>query len=315
MSLRESDILALVQARLGSSGVAGPGDDLAVVPAQPAGSVLLAGADAMIEGRHFIRGTDWRLVGRKAINRNLSDVAAMGAEPVACTACAQFRPDQPLRDVERLLDGLTAACAAHGCPLIGGDTTIHDSPEHPFTISVGVIASLPRGASPFTRSGARAGQGIYVTGSLGGSFGGGHGRHLTFEPRLAVARELRRLHESGEIRIGAMIDLSDGLGRDASRVAVASGMHLAIEARLVPVSPGCTLEGALGDGEDYELLFIATSAPAVVAGIACTRIGAVLEPVDGLLVGAWLIGDGHGAGGAPDTPRNLADAGWDHGQE
>lgn len=315
MPLRESDILERISGRVGRAQAQGPGDDMALLPASAPGARLLVGADAMIEGLHFLRGTDWRAVGRKAIHRNLSDVAAMGAEPLACTACAQFRPDQDLGDVDHLLEGLIAACDAAGCPLIGGDTSIHGSSAHPFVISVTILATLSAEHAPFTRCGAVPGQGVYVTGTLGGSFGDGFGRHLTFDARLVQSRALRTMHQARTLTIGAMMDISDGLGQDATRIARASNARLTLDAALIPVTTGCSLTQAMSDGEDYELLFTATNAPASVADIPCTRIGVVEAPSALAPAGAWLMGPSeHDSGRASMQPRCLADSGWDHGR-
>ncbi len=301
--LSESEILAMIAARIGRPSAMGPGDDLAIVPT--VAGTMLAGADAMIEGTHFLRGTDWALVGRKALTRNLSDVAAMGAAPVACVACVQFRPDMTLADVSRLLDGLVATATAYGCPLIGGDTSIHSSADHPFTIAVAITAALAPGQLPFTRCTARPGDDVFVTGSLGGSLGGGHGSHLTFEPRLALARELRALHERAQLRITSMMDLSDGLGRDATRLAHASGVHIALHRDAIPASPGCSVASAMADGEDYELLFTASpndgSIPQQLAQVSIATIGSV-----------HAVDPGHPAGAFMDG-ASLEQEGWNHG--
>ncbi|MDA0802697.1 MAG: thiamine-phosphate kinase [Planctomycetota bacterium] len=317
--LRESAVLDLLAQRLGGRGAHGVGDDLALVPmagavegAGASGQRLLAGADAVIEGIHFLRGTDWRLVGRKALARNLSDVAAMGAEPVACLACAQFRPDMSLDDVGAILDGITALAQATACPLIGGDTSIHAAESTPMSLAVTVLARLAAGARPFTRCGAQPGDRVWVTGHLGGSLGNGYGRHLTFEPRLGVAMELRRRHDAGNISIHSMIDVSDGLGRDAARLAHASGVHLAIDPATLPITPGCDERQALSDGEDYELLFTAPASVEIepsVAGVLVTPIGHARE-----------VDDTHPAGAFVPDRRHLgrlidiSELGFDHGR-
>ena len=225
-----------------------------------------------------MRGTDWKLVGRKAIARNLSDIAAMGGFPVACIACAQFRPDMSMHHVSNLLDGLVSMSDAHRCPLVGGDTSIHASSQTPFSISVAVVGRAGPSERIVTRSGARVGDGLFVTGTLGGSFGDGFGRHLHFEPRLAAAHDL--IDSLGE-RLTAMMDVSDGLGVDGGRLANASRVHIEIESSAIPCSAGCTIAQAIRDGEDYELLFTARGdVPTFAAGVPVTRIGSVARAGD-----------------------------------
>ncbi len=307
----------MIAARIGQRGALGPGDDLAIMPrptplmAAAGPGTILIGADAMIEGVHFLRGTDWSLVGRKALTRNLSDVAAMGATPLACVACAQFRPDMSLDDVGSLLDGLVSTASSFGCPLLGGDTSIHSSLNHPFTIAVTITAALAPGQSPFTRCTAQPGDDVFVSGTLGGSFGDGHGSHLTFTPRVALASALRTLHERGTLRITSMMDLSDGLGRDAARLAHASNVHLALDRDAIPASPRSSLHSALADGEDYELLFTTATGSAVplaLREVPITHIGRVHAVDTSHPEGAFLLV------GTRDGERvNLEHEGWDHG--
>ncbi|MEM8874168.1 MAG: thiamine-phosphate kinase [Planctomycetota bacterium] len=254
------------------------GDDLAGI-AVPSG-MLLAGSDQVLEGVHFEKWTDPVLVGRKAMNRNLSDVAAMGALPHAAIVTAALPTGYGLENAKQLYLGLEAAAAVFDCPIVGGDT---GSWNGPLALSVTILAD-PAGFTPITRRGARPGDGLFVTGPLGDSLASG--RHMTFSPRI---REARRLVRTSEIH--AMIDLSDGLTRDLPRLCTASGVGADLESDQIPCN--ATLEAALNDGEDYELLL---AAPAIADGCGVARIGTVTaEPVvriDGqpLPPGGWEHG-------------------------
>ena len=190
---------------------------------------------------------------------------------------------------------------AFGAPVIGGDIAAGEVGS-PLSLSVTVIGDLREGEAPILRSGALVGDGVYVTGLLGGSFdvGTGGGKHLTFMPRVAEGRALRAELQT---RLHAMMDVSDGLGRDGARLALASGVRLELDADLLPRSEACgSWRSAVSDGEDYELLFTASGAvPDEVAGTKVTRIG---EVKDG--AGCWCVG---GDGALID----ISAMGWDHG--
>jgi thiamine-monophosphate kinase len=155
---------------------------------------------------------------------------------------------------------------------------------------------------PVLRSGAKVGDGVYVTGAIGGSFEKrtGLGRHLTFEPRLA---EAMALCDALGPRLHAMMDISDGLGADSARIAAASRVRIRLEAASLPKSPGITdWKNAASDGEDYELLFAATGAvPSTVAGTPVTRIGAVDAGT-----GCVIVYGGR--------EIDVAGMGWEHGR-
>lgn len=250
------------------------GDDMAVV--RTGGARVLAAIDAVVEGRHFLAGTEPRLVGRKALLRNLSDVAAMAARPLACLASVTLPRSATQALADDLLAGIRSAAIEHACPLVGGDTSLHAG-EAPLTISVAILATpaLPQ-ERVLTRRGARVGDLVAVTGELGGSLAeDGSGRHLDFPPRLAEAIALATM--LGE-SLRSMIDVSDGLGVDAAHL-VEHDASLAIEldASAIPVRAGLSLERALSDGEDFELLFTAREAPPPqVAGTRVSMIGRVV---------------------------------------
>lgn len=262
--MREFDLLRYVfdtyRSRPGRVPV-GPGDDMAVV--RLGSTDLLLAVDQLVVGRHAAPGTPPASLGRKAVRRSLSDVAAMAAEPTAALAAVVLPPDIGREDAQKLFDGMREAAEENDCPLVGGDIAIHDDASHPLTCSVTVLAASGPGG-PVLRSGAQVGDGVFVTGVLGGSVerdGGGH--HLSFRPRIAEARQLARsLHG----RLHAMIDVSDGLGRDASHLARPSGVRIEIDVERIPCRGGLPWRRAAADGEDYELLFTASGDVPVVLG-------------------------------------------------
>ena len=253
-AFREDDLLEHIRAANASLGPrvqVGPGDDLAMIDFH--GRSLLAGVDQVIEGVHFVAGTAPEAIGRKAVMRNISDVAAMAARPVACLASCVLPADVSPDFARRLVDGVRRAAMQYNAPLIGGDTSLHRAPG-PLTLSVTVLAEpISPVLHPVLRSGAKADDQLFVTGSLGGSLRvDGGGRHLDFEPRLD---EAEALVASLGANLHAMMDLSDGLAQDAARMARASGLQAVIHTNALPCNQGCGWREAMHDGEDYELLF------------------------------------------------------------
>ncbi|MHC5064021.1 MAG: thiamine-phosphate kinase [Planctomycetota bacterium] len=236
----------------GKSVRVGIGDDAAVI-APPAGDMVVA-CDPTVESVHFEAGTSPAWVGRKAINRNLSDLAAMGARPDYALVSVLLPAGFTSRQRRSLFDGLRRAAAQSNCQVIGGD--VGRSPG-PLVVTVTVMGHLE--SSPMRRDRARVGDSLHLTGPLGGS---GLGKHLRFTPRI---REGLWLAGRGELR--AAIDVSDGLVLDLQTVLEASGCPGAVlDAASLPLSPAArraasssqssALEHALYDGEDYELLFV-----------------------------------------------------------
>jgi thiamine-monophosphate kinase len=179
----------------------------------------------------------------------------------------------------RLAEGLRETAAAWGAPLVGGDiATMPATVEHaPIIASVTILAvPLAPDARIATRADARVGDGVYVTGAIGGAWdrATGLGRHLDFTPRIAAAHALAAA--LGE-RLGAMIDVSDGLGRDLGHIAAQSKVAIELDLASVPVAHGIAPRDAIGHGEDYELAFTARGeVPHEAAGVAVTRIGTVV---------------------------------------
>ncbi len=307
--MRESDLLRLIRARstdLGPGVVIGPGDDCAALKSS-AGTLLLT-VDQVIEGRHFVGPLGGRagaapldLVARKAIARSVSDIAAMAGMPRWSLATAALPRGTSQAVADELFLAMARWAKHWGCPIVGGDiaTLPDDSPRAVLTVTVGGEAHPARG--PVTRSGAKPGDEVWVTGHIGGSLASG--RHLTFEPRVAVARALA---DALGARLHAMIDLSDGLGRDVARMAEASGVAIEIDQGAVPLHGDAGgVDRAVRAGEDYELAFVVAPqadepAACAVSGVPITRMGRVVAGSGCVLV------DERG------ERRDTADLGWDH---
>ena len=221
--------------------ILGPGDDCAVV--RTAGSFQLLKSDCVIEGIHFLPGTDPFWIGWKAICRSISDVASMGGLPLDALVTVAIRSDADFEWLKKLYRGLRRAASVYQVNLVGGETA--KSPG-PFFLSVSLTGRAENGRY-VSRSGGKKGDWLFVTGKLGGSIGG---KHLRFSPRVKEARWL-----VSHFPIHAMMDLSDGLGSDLPRLAAASGLGFEVDLENLPLNKGCSPENALRDGEDYELLF------------------------------------------------------------
>ncbi|MCH7228611.1 thiamine-phosphate kinase [Haloferula sp. A504] len=222
--------------------IAGPGDDCAVIdPGR--GRLRLLKTDAIVAGVHFEPDTPASKVGWKAVARVVSDFAAMGGRPEHLMVTVALPADTPVRWAEALYRGVKRCLDRCGGVLAGGETTrVPDGSAA--VISVSGEGSVARGAVVL-RSGGKPGDLLAVTGRLGGSIGG---RHLTFQPRLSEAEWLAAHGAT------AMMDLSDGLAKDLPRLARASGCGAVVEREALPRHRGCTIEQAMTDGEDYELL-------------------------------------------------------------
>lgn len=302
--MRESDLLEHIYRRSGDlpardpSVVAGPGDDCAVVRTT-SGDLLLLTVDQAVEGRHFAPGTPVDLVARKAVARSVSDIAAMAGRPRWGLGTGLL--PETYAEADALFDAMARWARHWGCPLVGGDiATWGRSNDGRLALTVAVVGEAHAARGAVRRSGARPGDGVYVTGAIGGSLASG--RHLRFEPRL---REAWALAAALGDALHAMIDLSDGLGIDAARLAAASGARVRLEAGRIPLHTGAgPWQRAIADGEDYELLFAAADGarvPAEAAGTAVTRIGTVVEGSGCVVVDQ--------SGAETDASR----AGWDHG--
>lgn len=261
----ERKLITGIRRWLGRASPASPfgiGDDCAVIP--PTKHHQLVTTDPVIWGQHFDVTVSARAAGAKLLKRNLSDIAAMGGRPVAAVVSLALAPQTSIRWLEQFYRGLAACALEHGVKIVGGDIT--QGPAGFFGAfltlhgeSAGRLArhSLGEGGRVVTRSGARAGDWVYVTGSLGGSL---LGHHHSFTPRLAEGAWL-----AGRPEVRAMMDVSDGLAKDLDSLTP-DGLMPALSADAIPVSAAARrrarttgktpLAHALGDGEDYELLIV-----------------------------------------------------------
>ncbi len=260
--------------------IIGPGDDCAVVARDDAWDTLLK-TDVVVEGIHFTADTPPPLIGRKALARTLSDIAAMGGIPEHALITILIHPKRPVDLVEGLYAGLGELAQKFGVSVAGGETS--SLPYDGLVINVALTGRVEKGRA-ILRSGGTPGDELYVSGSLGGSFPSG--RHLSFEPRLQLGRTL--LHSSLEVR--AMMDLSDGLATDLPRLAEACRCGFEINSELIPCNKGCTLQQALCDGEDYELLLAISPHSCnttLCAELGLIRIGKLMQNCGTCLSGGW----------------------------
>lgn len=234
----------------------GPGDDCAVVSRNEDWDTLLK-TDVVVEGLHFTPDTEPERIGRKALARAVSDIAAMGGLPEHALITLLCHPSRPMSLLEGIYRGMSELARRFGISLAGGETS--GLPYDGMVINVALTGRVEHGRA-ILRSGGKPGDEIFVSGVLGGSFPSGW--HLDFEPRVKLARGLL---EAG-IRPSAMMDLSDGLGTDLPRLAAASNCGFDIDENSLPCRPGFSPADAVSHGEDYELLL--TLPPGAVQKLA-----------------------------------------------
>jgi thiamine-monophosphate kinase len=297
------------------SALVGVGDDAAVTQLRD-GTALVATADALVEGVHF--RWDWSApadVGHKAVSVNVSDLAAMGAEPRWLLVCL-CAPGRTSTDVVRgLYEGFTGACADYGVELVGGDTVSSEQ----VVIAVTALGEIE--GDPLRRSGAKVGDVLAVTGPLGRAAAGVNlllsqdPKKVSPEDALACIdahrRPVARVREGAALRsagVHAAIDLSDGLASDVRRLSEASGLGVELDVDRIPVAPearrvaearGWEVERmVLGGGEDLELLVALPAEQLAETSVDLIEVGRVVH--DGL----WVVRGGE---------RNALDVeGWDH---
>ena len=278
----------------------GIGDDCAVW--QPSGSPLLFTTDVLMEDVDFqVDETTPQLIGRKAMAVNLSDIAAMAGRPLAALVGVALPKSRGFEFAKQLHEGMQSLAEEFGVAIIGGDTNTWDGL---LVISVTLIGEATE-RGPVRRSGAKAGDWLFVTGPLGGSI---LGHHLTFTPRIREALKLHRL-----VDLHAMIDLSDGVAADLLHLLDESRVGATLIEDALPISEAAhrmadnrsPLEHALSDGEDFELLFAVspsdgTKLLSATSNATATRIGEIESPL-GCRV---RMADG--------SLRDLPRGGWEH---
>ena len=246
-----------------NSVVLGAGDDCAVLDVGRSDRLLLFKTDAVVEGVHFTSDARPEQIGHKALARCLSDIAAMAGTPTAALVTIGLPKHFKSEFIEKIYAGLNTLAETHEVAVVGGETITN--PER-MLISVSAIGFIPR-EKLLLRSGAKVGDGIFVTGELGGSI---TGRHLDFDPRLVEARWLAE-----NFQIHSLMDISDGLAGDLRHILKASNVGGELLRSAIPISRAAqgiskrggaakpALVAALTDGEDFELLFTIASKSAV----------------------------------------------------
>jgi len=254
--MSELDIVEKIR-RLGKRGpriTLGIGDDCAIYRPRPNDELLFT-ADQSIEGVHFLPDQSPSIIGHNALARSLSDIAAMGGKPRFCLVSLATPPERGAKFIDAFYRGLITLARRTKTVLAGGDLARSDK----IYCDVMVCGSTTRGQA-LRRSGARAGDLLYVSGRLGKPWGG------RIEPRLELGRALRG-------RATSCMDLSDGLSLDLHRLCLASAVAAVVDR--VPIMPRATLDRALHGGEDYELLF--TLPPRKSPPRGTTLIGAIVK--------------------------------------
>jgi thiamine-monophosphate kinase len=317
MPLGEKKLIQQIRRLSGKTSalVTGIGDDCAVLRVRH-GHEFLVTTDFSIENIHFRR--DWHppeFVGHRCLTRGLSDIAAMGGIPLAAFLSLALPPDAQQKWVDRFLDGLLDLAREYNVPLAGGDTA---QSNHGILADIVVVGSVPRGRA-ILRCGARPGDSIYVTGTLGAAAAAltrlrqarssqlprlraQFARIFKPQPRLAVGQFLRRRSLAS-----SMIDISDGLSSDLDHICQESKVAAELGESLIPrakfAADFASNDFALNGGDDYELLFTsARPVPSKIAGLPVARIGRIVR------------GQGMRLISVNGESRTLAPRGWQHFQ-
>jgi thiamine-monophosphate kinase len=296
--MTEFELIRRYFSRAPKRALLGVGDDCALLRPD-AGLDLAVTTDMLVEGRHFLPGAEPRALGHKALAVNLSDLAAMGATPRWATLSLAL-PSADAAWLEPFSAGFHALAERHGVDLVGGDTTRGEQR----TLSITAIGEVPPGLA-LERSGARAGDDIWVSGELGGAALGlvhpeiaeAAKRLHTPEPRVELGERLRRLAH-------AAIDVSDGLAGDLAHIAERSAVAATVEYERIPRpavfrrlnSPELERNCVLSGGDDYELLFTAPHAHRKELEALATELRIALTAIGTISAGAARVTVLDGAG-------------------
>lgn len=303
----EQSFLAWLRGRVRElpSVAVGIGDDAAVIDV-PVGKQLIATTDTIIDGVDFVVSQHSLAdIGYKAIAVNLSDIAAMGAEPTSALVTLSLPSQDATRTAAGVYEGILECAKLFGIAIAGGDISVY---EGPLSISVTLLGTVPTGGA-WLRSGAKEGDAIVLTGPVGGSL---LGRHLRPMPRVELASRLRKL-----IDVHAAMDVSDGLSLDLDRLCAASGVGAELDLATIPIHPDAVtrsevlggrkaIEHALGDGEDFELILALD--PKAFEGIQATHPELALHRI-----GTFVGRTGIWSRTANDMKR-LSPSGFVHGE-
>ena len=312
----------------GEGGALGLIDDAAILPSMGRGRRLVVTTDAIVAGVHFLAEDPAQAVALKALAVNLSDLAAMGAEPRAYLLVAALPEALPTAWIERFARGLARQQSRFGIHLVGGDTV---ATPGPLTLNICAIGTVSRGAE-LRRSAAVAGDTLYVSGTVGDAALGLRAlrgelavldarqraalvrRFREPDPRIELGRALGRLKRTD--RVHAAIDVSDGLIADITHICEASGVGATIEAGRLPLSvaarkslgrDGALLQTILSGGDDYELAFTAPPLSAQSLARLARRTGVPVTAIGTIVSGRHvrvLGGDGR--------KLEIRDAGYRH---
>jgi thiamine-monophosphate kinase len=286
--MKEFELIARLARLLpgNASVVTGVGDDCAVLDVGIPDRWLLFKTDAVMEGIHFKAETDPEKIGHKALARCLSDIAAMAGTPLAALVTLALPKNFAVERVEAVYRGMQRLAESYGVAIPGGETIASNGG---MLVSISMIGTVARDKA-ISRSGAKPGDALFVTGELGGSLAG---RHLDFEPRLQEARWL-----ADSFAIHSMIDLSDGMAGDLRHILAASNVGAELFSPAIPISRAARsafrdktstkppLLAALTDGEDFELLFTVASKEAIplldgwkkqFPALRCSCIGKIIK--------------------------------------
>lgn len=259
--LIDAIVAELGKASTGAAVLVGPGDDAAVV-AVPAGHDLVTSVDTLVADLHFPLAADPQLIAQRALRVSVSDLAAMGATPLAAVVALVLPKTTRPEWVRSLSHGFAAAAGELGCPITGGNLTAGE-----LSVSVTVQGSVPRGAA-LLRSGAMAGDDLWLSGPVGGAAaalaGGGLAQVQASDPEFSDAVRAYYLPVP-QIELGialrefanSAIDISDGLAADLGHIATQSGVGFELESGAIRRRAGASLTQALHGGDDYQLCFTA----------------------------------------------------------